>query len=154
MELVSNKFYRVEINKQYTVKCLMKKFNIGRTAAYESKKRGHVNVPREKIANIDIDNFNIDEAYSAAGFMWWKHFADRIKSPFLYIDDCKQQAVLEIFELSGVVLDDRPNARFNYYCKISKFAMMNYLHKQKEIGCMEGRIISYDTLTPRQQGIN
>lgn len=144
-------YKHIEVNtKKYTVKDLMKKFNVGRTAAYAAKKRGYV-TKRTKNVKVMKDiktNFDTDLAYNVARSAFRRRIDPTMELGVRFRDDCVHEAVLGMIEVSGCAAKGKPLVPF--YFVIAVNYMNAFLKREKVKGTWAYKTNYFADLTKQE----
>lgn len=107
-----------------TVEQIIKKFHCHRATAFRARKRGYL-CPgyRDREIKIASEGFSPEEAYRVAKIVFFRHFSFFWEMK----DDCLQEAVRRLLELSGH--PDSSKFFFKYAC--AKNAMRDLLKKER-----------------------
>jgi len=119
---------RTPINRNLTIKKIKKKYNVNRQLAHHYKNNGWIAKRTKAIPDIMINlhtDFPVETAYKAARKAFFEDIYSRIQYPLDHIDDCVQEAIIKMMELSGRTVTNQ----FSYFCRIGKFEMYNYLQR-------------------------
>ena len=136
--------------KKYTCKDLMGKFNIGRTAAKATKRRGYIT---KMTKNIKVmagvrSGFNTDLAYNVARSAFRRRIDPTLELGVRFRDDCVQEAVLGMIEQSGCAKKGKSLVPF--YFVIAVNYMNAFLKREKIKGTWQYRTKNFADMSRRE----
>ena len=144
---------RIEVDTRLHPKTIMKMHNLGRTAAYEAKKRGWTAGPQVK--NVDLcakpEQFDHVGAYRIAKMVFHRKFAWTVKNPRAIHDDCLQEAVLRMLEMAGTKNFEKDGG---FFYRVGYFAIRNYMTKIGATGLNATRFCSWDVFAEAEKRLS
>lgn len=129
---------------------IMRVYNLGRTAAYEAKKRGWTAGPQAKRLDLCAkpEHFDSEGAYRVARIVFHGKFAWTVKNPRAVHDDCLQEAVSRMLELAGTKNFEKDGG---FFYRVGYFAIRNYLKKIGALGLDATRFCSWDVFAEAEK---